>query len=308
MTITIGNAEIITYTRRLDVLPGDVNDDGAVNTTDGVLILNNFTPAHPYNAFYDMNGDGAVNMADFDLYRPQIGTVLPGLSPQLAAGGEGPGGVALLTPDELAPVLTAAIEDWAAAGLPAQDVARLRGVSVQITDLPAGYLGGTAIGGNTIYLSADADGYGWFIDTTPGHSAAFARPVPRPRRLADPSAAPAGHEDLLTVVMHELGHTLGLDDLDPAKFPTDLMAETLATGVRRLPSALDVATVIARMPSGRHGTVRRRPWWMPCSMPPTQEALSLLPAPTLVTAVRAERDATQETDPRAAIDIRRTRR
>ncbi len=31
VTITIGNGEIITYTRRLDVLPGDVNDDGAVN-------------------------------------------------------------------------------------------------------------------------------------------------------------------------------------------------------------------------------------------------------------------------------------
>ncbi len=168
VTITIGNSQIIAFTRRLDVLPGDVNDDGAVNTTDGLLILNNETPAHPYNVFYDMNGDGAVTTADFTLYRPRIGTVLPKLPPlQLAAGGEGPGGAAPLTQSELAPVLAAAIADWAAAGLPARDVARLRGVAFEITELPAGYLGDTAIGGSTVYLSADASGWGWFTDPSP---------------------------------------------------------------------------------------------------------------------------------------------
>ena len=49
VTLTISNSAIVTYTRRLDVLPGDVNDDGAVNTTDGVLILRNATPANAYN-------------------------------------------------------------------------------------------------------------------------------------------------------------------------------------------------------------------------------------------------------------------
>jgi uncharacterized protein YjdB len=77
LTITIASSTIDTYTRRLDVLPGDANDDGVVNTTDGLLILYNQTPAHAYQLFDDMNGDGAVNMADFNLYRPKIGTVLP---------------------------------------------------------------------------------------------------------------------------------------------------------------------------------------------------------------------------------------
>ena len=36
--------------------------------------------------------------------------------------------------------------------------------------------------------------------------------------------------DLLTVVMHELGHVLGLEDLDPDTH--DLMSETLDAGVR----------------------------------------------------------------------------
>ena len=48
LTFTIASSTIATYTRRLDVLPGDVNDDGVVNTTDGLLILRNETPAHPY--------------------------------------------------------------------------------------------------------------------------------------------------------------------------------------------------------------------------------------------------------------------
>jgi trimeric autotransporter adhesin len=77
VTLAVANPSIATYTRRLDVLPGDANDDGAVNTTDGLLILRNETPAHSYQVFYDVNGDGSVNTLDFNAYRPKIGTVLP---------------------------------------------------------------------------------------------------------------------------------------------------------------------------------------------------------------------------------------
>jgi hypothetical protein len=45
--------------------------------------------------------------------------------------------------------------------------------------------------------------------------------------------------DLLTVLMHEMGHALGLDH-DHAD-PHDVMSDTLVTGERRLPAASDVA-------------------------------------------------------------------
>ena len=239
VTLTIGNAQVVTYTRQLDVLPGDVDDNGGVNTTDGVLILNNFTPAHTYQIFDDMNGDGAVSTADFTTYRPKIGTVLPLMSPELAAGGEGPGGTSQLTQAELAPVLSVAIQRWASAGLPTRDVALLRGVSVQITDLQPGYLGVTDLGTKTIELSADAAGYGWYINTSP----TYGRRIAATEQLASSPSLSGGHEDLLTVLMHELGHTLGLKDLNSAPSHADVMAGTLPAGVRRLPSAHDVAMV-----------------------------------------------------------------
>ena len=47
----------------------------------------------------------------------------------------------------------------------------------------------------------------------------------------------ATHMDLLTVLMHEYGHVLGLPDVDALLQPADLMANTLDVGVRRNPGA-----------------------------------------------------------------------
>ena len=43
--------------------------------------------------------------------------------------------------------------------------------------------------------------------------------------------------DLLTVVMHEMGHVLGLDDTHGSGNVNDLMYESLGSGIRRLPTA-----------------------------------------------------------------------
>jgi Dockerin type I domain len=76
VTITIGNATIATFTRRLDVLPGDVNDDGVVNAQDMVLVRNQilrYMGALP-TIFGDINGDGKVDMSDYLAVRKLIGT------------------------------------------------------------------------------------------------------------------------------------------------------------------------------------------------------------------------------------------
>ncbi len=76
VTITIGNDLIAPFIRRLDVLPGDVNDDGVVNVQDMVAIRNQMLGllgAVP-TIFGDINGDGKVDILDYDLVRKLIGT------------------------------------------------------------------------------------------------------------------------------------------------------------------------------------------------------------------------------------------
>jgi hypothetical protein len=79
VTVSISNAAIASFVRRLDILPGDVNDDGVVNSQDVVLVRNQifgFTGAVP-TTFGDINGDTGVDMADYNLVRQRVGTRLP---------------------------------------------------------------------------------------------------------------------------------------------------------------------------------------------------------------------------------------
>jgi hypothetical protein len=79
VTITIGNQLIADFTRRLDVLPGDVNDDGVVSASDMVLIRNTFqNPGNPLMiGWCDLDGDGAVTMIDMTMARKKLGSHLP---------------------------------------------------------------------------------------------------------------------------------------------------------------------------------------------------------------------------------------
>jgi hypothetical protein len=127
---------------------------------------------------------------------------------------------ASLTQQQLDRVEVVAIADWAATGLSAAQIARLRQAQFVIASLPAGMLGDTV--GNVIYIDPTAQGYGWSLG---------ARPL-------------ANRVDLLTVVGHELGHILGLPDVDPQAHPGDVMDDNLPPGVRRLPTAYDASLVL----------------------------------------------------------------
>jgi hypothetical protein len=143
----------------------------------------------------------------------------------LPAPGAAPDG--LLTSEQLQPLLDEALVRWEAAGLTAAQLDQLRGVQVQITNLGDNFLGMEQPG--AVWIDDDAAGWGWFVDVTPWDDSEFTTAGDQGEQ---------GRMDLLTTVMHELGHILGLPDLDPDQHAGSLMAATLTTGTRRVPEEL----------------------------------------------------------------------
>ena len=79
VSIVIDKPGTTALYRRLDVLPGDVNDDGVVNSQDLVLVRNQWLGINGTKPtiFGDINGDGVVNGSDYNDVRKEIGTALP---------------------------------------------------------------------------------------------------------------------------------------------------------------------------------------------------------------------------------------
>jgi hypothetical protein len=187
---------------------------GTFDTINGLSLPNNesFTPSY--------------NAANF--------TLTAG-SPQRPsdANARGGGDAPPISAGELTPVVGAAIARWAETGIGSAKVAELRHVSVQLADLHGAFLG--LEGDNTILIDPTADGYGWFVDHSPMNDSEFVSTL-NPQEEIAPAGSPAnGRMDLLTVMMHEMGHVLGLGDVPNGTSPDTLMTENLPTGVRRLP-------------------------------------------------------------------------
>ncbi|MBR1205935.1 MULTISPECIES: cadherin repeat domain-containing protein [unclassified Bradyrhizobium] len=146
-----------------------------------------------------------------------------------------------LTQAELSSVVSAAIAEWASAGANATQLALLHAATFSIADL-AGQIVGQE-GALHITIDTDAAGHGWFIDPTPSDNFEFTHAVNAAGTdlLTDPSTAAAGHLDLLTTVVHELGHVLGLPDSISPSDASSLMYIGLADGERRLATTSDVA-------------------------------------------------------------------
>ncbi len=141
----------------------------------------------------------------------------------------------VLSQAELDFMVAAAISRWEEAGASAEQIAALESVDFTIADLSGAQLGSSEAG--QVVIDADAADYGWFIDRTPDDDFEFGNALAPTQLQTDPYGAPAGDLDLLTAVMHEMGHQLGLGDLDAAADSGDLMFSQLVTGERRLPDA-----------------------------------------------------------------------
>ena len=129
-----------------------------------------------------------------------------------------------LTLPQVQPLLDEAIGRWLAVGV---GTSALHAIDIRIADLGGTTLGlasGNTLGlasGNTVWLDDNAAGWGWFVDGTPQNDSEF---------LARGNQGERERMDLLTVVMHELGHLLGHEHED-----TGVMSETLAAGTRHTP-------------------------------------------------------------------------
>ena len=105
-------------------------------------------------------------------------------------------------------------------------------------------LTGSAVGQTTgtaptaqITLDLDAANHGWFIDYTPYLNDEYL-PTSDPNVwIAREGSEAAGKMDMLSVLLHEYGHALGLEHSADAG---DFMATTLQAGERRLPSASEL--------------------------------------------------------------------
>jgi hypothetical protein len=122
---------------------------------------------------------------------------------------------AMLTDAALQPIVAEAIALWTALGAAPN---LLGGLTIRVASLGGATLASEF--GTTILIDDNAAGYGWFVDPTPGDNSEFTTPGDQGEQ---------NHMDLLTVVMHEIGDALGLDQTG------GLIQETLAPGTRLLP-------------------------------------------------------------------------
>ncbi|MBR7734241.1 tandem-95 repeat protein [Acinetobacter nosocomialis] len=99
--------------------------------------------------------------------------------------------------------------------------------------------------GNHIVLSPNAAGYGWFIDESPFEHTEFTMNSTQNYGVASNSQI-STQIDLLTVLIHELGHTIGLTDTFISQ---DLMGGFIQQGIRLLPTQQNLQGWQAQKPS-----------------------------------------------------------
>ena len=141
-----------------------------------------------------------------------------------------------LSQAELDYLVEAAIQRWIDAGATPEQVAEMRATAISVADMAGLYLGSSDA--NSILIDSDGAGHGWFLDRTPGDDAEY--DGAGTRLTADAGGPADGRMDLLTVLMHELGHQVGLDDIYSPNAVDELMYGYANIGERRLPQADDL--------------------------------------------------------------------
>jgi hypothetical protein len=149
-------------------------------------------------------------------------------------------------------MVQAALARWEQAGIPAEDLMRLRQATFEVADLPGQQL---AVATSTsVKIDETAVGYGWYSDVSPMEDSEFDVAVPGKELQTTESSTAFGRMDLLTVVMRELGTVYLQGKKDTPKQLRPLMEGTLSPAVRRLPDSRNIQ--LGRSPIGVSGRNR----------------------------------------------------
>ena len=148
---------------------------------------------------------------------------------------ESTGGLAAyyaLTQEAIRPLLSEAKSRWLqATGFDPLVAESLENLRVSVADLNGAGLAKTFQ--NHITVDLNAAGNGWFVDPTPDADEEFSIVPTNELRNADSNSAAYGRYDLLSVLLHEFGHSLGLSHTSEGG---QLMSSELRAGTRTVVS------------------------------------------------------------------------
>ncbi|WP_372895479.1 putative Ig domain-containing protein, partial [Stieleria sp.] len=155
----------------------------------------------------------------------------------------------------LDPLATVSAQHWVTVGAGESDLVQLSRVDLEFVDLSDGVLATYQSAANdpgTLLLSSDAAGHGWFIDPTPETAEEFFWDSTANQYVAIPGGPADGKVDLVTTILHEQGHAIGLHH--SGENPHSLMNHSLPVGVRRLPHATDLLENTHTVAASPHST------------------------------------------------------
>jgi hypothetical protein len=175
--------------------------------------------------------DPSVTAGVFIAGSLNLASDVPLMPLQLQDGFSATGDAGSLSVDDVQPIFDAALDRLESAGAPASAVLALVDLSIRVEDLKGNLLAKSLPG--SIVLDIDAAGIGWFLDPTPEADEEFAE-----GGFPGDDLNSLGRIDLLTVILHELGHQFGGQDVNDDL--EHFLAEKLAPGQRRIPGEDDL--------------------------------------------------------------------
>jgi Ca2+-binding RTX toxin-like protein len=252
--VTFNNAAIVTGT---DYTLGLTLKNNSVS----VLLNNQLVLSKTYNALvtdgnFGLFSRSAATSFDTVTFKTDDTTLAQSLVAASAPAVQAEA-TSWLTYAQLDDIIAEAKDRWAESlGTNVIGQAALDQVTVQMVNFSDMTLGKTI--GASVLIDLDAAGWGWFVDATPFNDVEFGLSLSSVEKTALETSPAFGRMDLLTVVMHEMGHVLGFADLDPNAGA--LMSETLDAGTRRASDSTLESPKLVAMDSVAGGEMASSLW------------------------------------------------